>query len=389
MLRVTRCQTASVVILSAEIRRHPSSTESTMSHAIAPISPVRTRATAPLVPLIAVWLIVGCASAASGPTTVAPQSNTLAAGPAEDVMLPVRYDASTGKVFLTIRRPGEEMLYLNTLAGGVGSLGLDRGQVGAEAVVRFERNGAQVHLIQTNTTHRAVAGNPALRRSVEESFPRSVLASLPVVSDGPAGIVVDATDFFLSDVFNVIGEIRSARNGTVRIDRDRSAIIAANTKAFPNNTEIRSALSYVTDDPGPELRSITPDGRTIGLQQHHSFVRLPADPLAIRQFDPRAGLFASNPFDFAQGLQGDYRQRGVVRWRLEPSDTAAYLRGELVRPVKPIVYYLDPGIPAPYRTAFVQGVIGWKSIYQVAGWGDEFRVLPCTPGIDPVHAWSS
>src|SRR5687768_5990412 len=386
MLRVTRCQTASVVILSAEIRRHPSSTESTMSHAIAPISPVRTRATAPLVPLIAVWLIVGCASAASGPTTVAPQSNTLAAGPAEDVMLPVRYDASTGKVFLTIRRPGEEMLYLNTLAGGVGSLGLDRGQVGAEAVVRFERHGARVHLIQTNTTHRAVAGNPALRRSVEESFPRSVLASLPVVSDAPAGIVVDATDFFLSDVFNVIGEIRSARNGTVRIDRDRSAIVAANTKAFPANTEVRAALSYVTDDPGPELRSVSPDGRTIGLQQHHSFVRLPADPLAIRQFDPRAGLFVSSPFDFGQGLQGDYRQRGVVRWRLEPSDTAAYLRGELVTPLKPIVYYLDPAIPEPYRSAFIEGGMWWNKIFEAAGWRNAFRIAPLPAGVDALDA---
>ena len=373
MVRVTRCQTPSVVILSAEIRPHLFSTESTMSNAIRPIA--------------AFCLIAACAPPSSGPTTVAPApSNNVSAAPAADVMLPVRYDAATGKVFLTIRRPGEEMLYLNILAGGVGSLGLDRGQVGAEAVVRFERHGARVHLVQTNTTHRAASGDAALRRSVEESFPRTVLGSFPVASDTPAGIVVDATDFFLSDVFNVIGAIRSARNGTVRIDRDRSAIIAANTKAFPNNTEIRSALSYVTDDPGPELRSITPDGRTIGLQQHHSFVRLPDNPLPIRAYDPRAGLFASGSFDFAQGFQGDYRQRGVVRWRLVPSDTAAYLRGELVRPVKPIVYYLDPAIPEPYRTAFVQGGMWWNTILEAAGWRDAFRIEPLPPGVDALDA---
>ncbi len=336
--------------------------------------------------ILAVCLIAACAAPASVPTTVAPTpSNTVSAAPA-DVMLPLRYDAATGKVFLTIRRPGEEMLYLNTLAGGVGSLGLDRGQLGAEAVVRFERHGARVHLVQINTTHGAANSDSALRRSVEESFPRSVLASFPVASDGPVGTVVDATDFFLSDVFNVIGEIRSARNGTVRIDRERSAIIPANTKAFPNNTEIRSALSYVTDDPGPELRSITPDGRTIGLQQHHSFVRLPPNPLAVRPYDPRAGLFASRSFDFAQGFQGDYRQRGVVRWRLVPSDTAAYLRGELVRPVTPIVYYLDPAIPEPYRTAFVQGGMWWNTIFQAAGWRDAFRIEPLPPGVDPLDA---
>ena len=344
----------------------------------------RARAASLFAPLVAGLVFAGCASGSRAPASVtaAPARD---AG-ASDVMLPVRYDATTGKLFLTIRRPGEEMLYLNTLAGGVGGLGLDRGQVGAEALVRFERHGARVHMVQTNTSHRAVGGDSALRRSVEESFPRSVLGSFPIASEGSAGIVVDATDFFLSDVFNVIGDIRAARNGTVRIDRDRSAIVAANTKAFPANTEIRAALSYVTDDPGPELRSIAPDGRTIGLQQHHSFVRLPSNPLPVRAYDPRAGLFVSSPFDFAEGFQGDYRQQGVVRWRLEPSDTAAYLRGERVRPVKPIVYYLDPAIPEPYRSAFVEGGMWWNSIFEAAGWRDAFRIEPLPAGVDLLDA---
>lgn len=332
-------------------------------------------------------VLSGCASGARPSAQASGASQPAVVEPvASDAMLPVRYDAATGKVFLTIRRPGEEMLYLNTLAGGLGALGLDRGQLGAEAVVRFERNGARVHMVQINTVHRAFGGDSALRRSVEESFPRSVLASFPIVNQGAAGIVVDATDFFLSDVFDVVGAIRSARNGSVRIDKDRSSIVAANTKAFPTNTEIRSALSYVTDDPGPELRNIAPDGRTIGLQQHHSFVKLPSAPHAIRQFDPRAGLFASNTFDFSRGFQGDYRKPGVVRWRLEPSDTAAYLRGELVRPVKPIVYYLDPAIPEPYRSAFIEGGMWWNTIFQAAGWRDAFRIEPLPAGVDALDA---
>jgi hypothetical protein len=331
-------------------------------------------------------ILAACGSAARAPTPSAATPANAVSPTDENVMLPVRYDGKTGKLFLTIRRLGEEMLYLNTLAAGVGALGLDRGQVGAEAVVRFERHGARVHLVQTNTTHRAVGGDSALRRSVEESFPRSVLASLPIASEGAGGIVVDATDFFLSDVFNVAGSIRAARNGTVRIDRERSAIVAANTKAFPTNTEIRAALSYVTDDPGPELRNIAPDGRTVGLQQHHSFVRLPANPLAIRQYDPRAGLFASRPFDFAQGFQGDYRQRGVVRWRLEPADTAAYLRGERVTPLKPIVYYVDPAIPEPYRTAFIEGGMWWNTIFEAAGWRNAFRIAALPAGVDALDA---
>src|SRR5688500_2258547 len=276
-------------------------------------------------------------------------------------MLPVRRDAATGKLFLTITRLGEDMLYLNTLAAGLGGLGLDRGQLGSEALVGFERQGARVLLVQRNTSHLAVGGDSALARSVEESFPQSVLASFAVVSDAGGGVVVDATQFFVSDVFTVAGSIRAARNGSVRIDRERSFIDAANTRSFPGNTEIRAVLSYASDEPGQDLRRYAPDGRSVTLQQHHSFVRLPANPLPVRKYDPRAGLFGQGTFDFAQGFSGAYRQRGVVRWRLEPSDTSAYLRGELVRPVKPIVYYLDPAIPEPYRSAFIEGGLWWNT----------------------------
>ncbi|HEU4748992.1 MAG TPA: zinc-dependent metalloprotease, partial [Gemmatimonadaceae bacterium] len=150
--------------------------------------------------------------------------------------------------------------------------------------------------------------------------------------------------------------------------------------------EIRAALSYVGDDPGPQLRSVSPDGRTIGLEQHHSFVRLPAQPLPAREYDPRAGLFATSPFDFAESFRGDYRQPAVVRWRLEPSDTAAYVRGERVRPVKPIVYYLDPAIPEPYRTAFIEGGMWWNTIFESAGWRDAFHIEPLPASVNALDA---
>ena len=341
----------------------------------------------------ALGVLTACGALGAGrqpgaPSPASPSAETTAArGPENDgAMLPVRRDAATGKLLLTVTRLGEDMLYLNTLAAGLGGLGLDRGQLGTEALVRFERQGPRVLLVQRNTGHLAVGGDSALRRSVEESFPHSVLASFQITSEGSGGLVVDATEFFLSDVFNVAGRIRASRNGSVRIDRDRSFIDAGSTRAFPENTEIRAVLSYVSDDPGPDLRRIAPDGRSVTLQQHHSFVRLPANPLPRRAYDPRAGLFELGYFDFAQGFNGAYRQRGVVRWRLEPSDTAAYLRGELVRPVKPIIYYLDPAIPEPYRSAFIEGGMWWNTIFQAAGWRDAFRIEPLPTGIDPMDA---
>src|SRR5687768_5049081 len=216
-----------------------------------------------LVILLTSAVATGCAAAA--PPAQSPPAP--AAAPAEPGLLPLRYDAATGKVFLTIPRLGERLLYLNTLATGVGATaaGLDRGQLGDNAIVRFERRGARVYLIRENTAVLARTDNPALQRSVEESFPSSVLASFAVQRDGPDGTVVDATDFFLSDVYDVIGSLRGARLGSVRLDRERSFIDPANTRSFPENTEIRSVLTYATDDPNFALRQVAPDARTIAL----------------------------------------------------------------------------------------------------------------------------
>lgn len=341
-----------------------------------------------LVTALSLLLALGACASGAGTAASAPEPPRPAPASAQNaaVLLPVRYDATSGKVFLTIPNMGEELLYMNTLATGLGTpaASLDRGEVGTDALVRFERHGARVYLIRVNTAHRAVTGDDALRRSVAESFPLSVLASLPVQSESAGGVEVDATDFFLSDMFDVAGRLRAARLGNVRLDRDRSFIDRESTQSFPANTEVRAVLSYVTDDPGLVLRRHAPDGRTISLQQHHSFVRLPANPLPSRAFDPRAGLFTNSFFDFGQGFDADYRQRTIVRWRLEPSDTAAYLRGELVEPVRPIVYYLDPAIPEPYRSAFTEGGLWWNRILESAGWRNAFRIEPLPSGVDPL-----
>jgi hypothetical protein len=344
---------------------------------------IRLLAALALVPVIA----AGCATATGthAASSQAPGAGQTSAAGAE--LLPVRYDAGSGKLFLTIPELGRDLLYLNTLATGLGTgSGLDRGNIGGNAVVRFERHGPRVLLVQRNAAHTAVTDDAALRRSVEESFPRSVIASFAVERDSPGGLVIDATDFFLSDFYDVAGQVRRSGMGSLRLVRDRSFIDGERTGAFPVNTEVRAVLTFASDDPGGALRRHAPDGRAITIEQHHSFMALPDPPLAIRAFHPRAGIFANSYFDFAQPFHGDYRQNALVRWRLEPSDTAAYLRGELVEPVRPIVYYLDPAIPEPYRSAFLEGGLWWNEVFQAAGWRDAFRIETLPDGADPMDA---
>src|ERR1043165_8066220 len=112
-----------------------------------------------------------------------------------DGYLPLYWDEANGKLLMEISRFGEEMLYHTALPGGVGSnpIGLDRNQIGTQHIVRFERVGPRVLMIEPNTRFRATTNDPAERRAVEDSFAQSVLAGFKVDSVNGSAVVVDAT----------------------------------------------------------------------------------------------------------------------------------------------------------------------------------------------------
>lgn len=307
----------------------------------------------------------------------------------QEAFLPIRMDSETGRIHLEVTRLGEDFMYMNALAQGMGSLEplrLDRGGTGDARVVRFERRGPRAVLVQRNVGVVASSGDPGEVQSVEESFAPSILASMPIVESGGSRLVVDATDFLLSDVWGVLGEARRAGVGDLRLDRDRSFIAEEHTYAFPTNTEVRATLTYASENPHAVLRQHLPDGRSLTVQQHHSFLPLPDPPLPQRHYDPRTGNSAPTVQDYSQPFDGEFRLRSVARWRLVPSDPAAYLRGELVEPVTPIVIHLDPGIPEPYRSAYREGATWWNTAFEAAGFRNAFQVRDLPDGVHQMDA---
>ncbi len=312
---------------------------------------------------------------------------------AQSSFLGLNVDADRNRVLLEIpeARLGEDFLYLNTLATGAGvsRLGLDRGQTGTNAVVRLERRGARVLMVRDNLSVRSLSGDEAAARAASESFATSVVASFPILEGEGSGrtIVVDASSLFLADVYDVIGSVRGAGQGTLRLDRDRSWVDESMSGAFPENLEVRAVLTFLTDVPGADLRRAAPDAKAVTFEQHHSLLRLPDDEgFRPRVADGRSGVNSSTFFDFSQGFEGTYRNAYASRWRLVPSDIPAYLRGELVTPVKPIVYYLDPGIPEPYRSAFREGGMWWNEVFEAAGFRDAFQIRDLPAGANPMDA---
>lgn len=306
----------------------------------------------------------------------------------EDGFIPLYLDGASGNIYLEVNIEEQEFYYSVMLASGFGDgqVGLDRGQPVKQALVRFERHGPRMLLRERNTRFVAGSGDLEEQRAVDESFADSVLASLPIVAEEGERILVNATSWFLSDMGNVRATLRARGLGETRVDGERSVISTQNTRALPVNTEIRAMLTFASDNPTATISRLAPDGRYFTIEQHHSLVQLPEDPLPARVYDPRIGTFSTVLSDYSRGFDQDYRDRRVARWRLVPSDPEAYLRGELVEPETPIVFHLDRALREPYRSAYIDGVLWWNVAFEAAGFRNAIQVQELPEGADPMDA---
>ncbi|MFN2446711.1 MAG: DUF5117 domain-containing protein [Vicinamibacterales bacterium] len=166
-----------------------------------------------------------------------------------DGYFPLYWDERSGSMFLEISRFDADFLFATGLSAGLGSndIGLDRGQGGGGRIVQFERVGPRVLLVQPNQSFRSSSPNVLERKSVEDSFAKSVLWGFAVVAESGGRVLVDASDFFLRDLHGAAGALRP---GTYRVDRTRSAFFLPGTKGFPKNTEIDVTLTFVNEAGG-------------------------------------------------------------------------------------------------------------------------------------------
>ncbi len=297
-----------------------------------------------------------------------------------DGFFPLYWDDSRGEIWMEIPRLDEEVLQVMGLGAGLGSndIGLDRGALQGSRIVKFERVGPKILMVQPNYRFRASTTNTAERKAVEDAFARSVLWSFDVAAQTGDRFLVAATPFFVRDGNNLAGRLSP---GSYRFDNGRSTVYLPMTMGFPSNTEIEVELTFV-QQPGAGGRggfgggafegvgSVAATGEAASIRMHYSFVELPDDDYETRRQDPRAGYGGISYADYSAPLGEEMRQSFLRRHRLEKADPNA----EMSEAVEPIIYYLDPGTPEPIRSALMEGARWWNEAFEAAGFIDAFQV---------------
>jgi len=330
--------------------------------------------------LIAIFSILAACSRA--PDTNADITSELGSFEHMPGFFDLYWDDNKGRLIIRIDKFGEPFLYQSSLARGVGSndIGLDRGQLGSTRVVRFERSGPKILLIEDNLDYRALSNDADEQAAVAESFATAVLWGFEAIGEQEGAVFVDATDFLIRDAHSIAARLAAMDEGTFAPDPSRSAIYMPMTRAFPDNSEIEAIVTYTGQATGQYLPTVTPDARTVSVHLHHSFIRLPDDDYEPLPLDPRSGFFGMDFQDYAKPVGDPLRVNYTVRHRLRKKDPAA----EQSEAVEPIVYYVDRGAPEPIRTALMEGAGWWNQAFEAAGYKNAFQVKLLPEGVDPM-----
>lgn len=294
------------------------------------------------------------------------------------------------ELFLAVpkARLGEPFLLSCRLAQGIGMEPLSTGQNltrGRElSLVVFEKHGDRLYLVQAPTRTVSRPDSP-LSRAIAQSARGSVLQAATIEAERPDGAyLINIKGWVvgdLSEVSEIVGMLmRHGGSGPPRSitpNKDRSFV--ESVKGFPDNVNVRANLTFMPPDLGTALPTV-PDQRFVSLVVHYTFARLPAAPMAPRLDDDRIGYLAMPRQDLASNT-ADFNVRYAHRWRLEPAGPPS--ADGLVAPRRPIVFFIDPTIPAEYQQIVKEGVEIWQEAFAAAGWQQAVRAEPLPRGIDP------
>ncbi len=252
-----------------------------------------------------------------------------------------------------------------------------------EQVLRWERHADKI-LLRTVSYSNVADDTLAVSISVEANNFGPIIAAFDIEVEGEDGnsVVIDVTEFYEADTPALTGLNSGQRDqyGVRRLDPDRSFINYA--RSFPLNVDVRHTMTYEATDAPAQART-----GTMSMEMHQSMILLSKEPLRPRYADPRVGWFSVTRTNFGLDEQKAAQETFIRRWRLEPSDVEAYARGELVDPIKPIVYYIDPGTPEQWRAYVKQGVEDWQDAFETAGFSNAIIARdPPSPEEDP--EWS-
>ena len=272
---------------------------------------------------------------------------------------------------------GRELIAVTRYAKVAGGARKYGGEQVNEQTIQFEKGPNNRIFMRVVTLISRADSTQTIAKAVKNSYLDPIVASFDIKAYGKdsSSSIIDVTDFFKGDnqaVSLSSFEKRSFNLSSLASDRSYVETI----KAYPINIEVKTVKTYNASAPmpgSPAGGTFIPAAANAGavtFELNTSILLLPKTPMGRRLFDSRVGYFADNFVEYSDDQQKVKNQVFAVRYRLEPKpqDLEKYKKGELVEPVKPIIYYIDPATPKKWVPYLIAGVNDWNAAFEKAGW---------------------
>ena len=239
--------------------------------------------------------------------------------------------------------------------------GVNRGTNYETQMIRFEWNKEEKKIrVRQSRPLPESPENDAITRSVRDNFISPLIADFKqeACNADSTAVIIQINDIYDGSETSINNVFDNINLGTSAI-KDLSRIMSI--KAFPNNIVATSELTTKVRE-GMSAVNVT-------VEVSSSLVLLPEKPMMGRLDDPKVGYFTKDLLYFSDSQQKTEEKKYITRWRLEPKpeDREAYLRGELVEPEKPIVFYIENSTPYRWRKYIKQGIEDWQVAFERAG----------------------
>ncbi|MDO4695472.1 zinc-dependent metalloprotease [Porphyromonas sp.] len=247
---------------------------------------------------------------------------------------------------------GRDLLLSNRISRTSDNNDFVAGQMVSDPILfRLEKQGKKVFMYYV-PTHNSIDRTDPIAPSFDKNYSKPILRVFDAVATNEQNTVIDMTAFFMGAEMSISPLAKNGKNNGAPIP---GASYFSSVKSFPKNVEVKNVLAYRNAD------------QPYTIETHRSVVLLPEQPMQMRLQDNRVGYFSSGRLQFTTNKDKLERYQVIHRWRLEPKDSAAYFRGELVEPVKPIVFYVDTVFPEKWKGAVKAGIADWNIAFEEAG----------------------
>ncbi|MCG8578421.1 MAG: zinc-dependent metalloprotease [Bacteroidales bacterium] len=239
-------------------------------------------------------------------------------------------------------------------------------------VFQLSHDEDNVYLLVPNVKEVLGEKSEDIKHAFDRNYLTPVLETFPIKAIGENNtLVIDVTDFFAKELPIITPFASKGKPGSI----DKDASYLAKVQVFENNIELQSYFNFSTKR--------TPYRTMV----NRSLVLLPEEPMMPRLYSRRINYFSGSKRFYEDNGTTSRSEKYIHRYRLEPKeeDVQAYLAGELVQPKKPIVVYIDNGMPKRWQKYVKQGIEDWQIAFEAIGFKNAImaQVFPDDPDFNP------